>query len=154
MTLGVLERTEVPAPTHQGWGRRTTNGWDRSKEDADFPLTWSTQNLLKLEHTSKSLRERQIKKRGRHTTPQFSEQARAHVTLRPSTRSQRADPAAMLCRAGPGWAWRGSHPICEASLDSHTTSQAQAGPGSARDDRVASAAHLSTLLQGGPFATH
>lgn len=83
MTLGVLGRTEVPAPTRQGWGLRTTNGWVRSKEDTDFPLTWSTQNLLKLEHTSKSLRERQVKKRGRHTTPQLSEQARAQSLFAP-----------------------------------------------------------------------
>lgn len=80
--------------------------------------------------------------------PQFSKRARAQSLFAPRRAPSVLTLLAILCRAGPGWAWRGSQPICEASLDSHTTSQDQAGPGSARKDRLASAAHLSTLSRG------
>lgn len=54
-----------------GVGIRITNSRDRSKEDTDFPDPVHTKRPLKLEHTSKSLKERQVKECGRYTTPQW-----------------------------------------------------------------------------------
>lgn len=62
---------EVEVTPMSGVGFRITNSWDRSKEDTGFPDPVHTKCPLKLECTSKSLKERQVEECVRHTTPQL-----------------------------------------------------------------------------------